>query len=264
MKVAVISGENRQVGKTAISLLLSNIYPNASGRQSIYVTNKSLDEVLSTEKFYNSSTEIERSINVITELSYTNSISNEDIYDYAYRPTDTNAMLFDIYSTSIKPNEAKDKFMSVINKLGKKLILMDLNGSPYSEEVKSLINECDVVLYITTENKKDVLMAKEYFESLSENDKIKTKILCNMHNNLGLSKKSLQEVLKIRVNNILWFPYHYNIQRTMYEGRLCVLTRLIIEGKDDCLPLRQALKDILSFICDTNTLKVIKEVAKWE
>lgn len=252
------------MGKTALSLLLVNAYPNATTRESVYVTNGSLDEILTLEQFTDGAVSIEKSINVVTALSSTDSISKEDILDYAYRPVNTNAMLFDIYSHTVNQEEAKFNFMSVIDKLGSRFIVMDLNGDPYSSEVKGIMDECDVILYVFKPTKADATKAREYLDSLDIHDKAKVKLVCNMWDDMGIKKKTIQDHIKLRANSILWFPYHTNIQRTMFEGRLCVINRLMIEGRDTCVSLRQPIKDILSFICDTNSVKVIREVSKWE
>ena len=251
------------MGKTALSLMLSNIYPNATGKESVYVTNKSLSEVLTLEQFSQDSVSVEKSINVVTALSSTENLSKDDILDYAYRPTNTSALLFDIYSENVKFEEAYENFSSVIRKLGNRFIIYDINGSVYDEDVKTLINDCDVVLYLFRPIKSECMEARDYLESLSEDEKIKVKLVCSMWDDSGVKKKTIQEYMKIRANSILWFPYHRNIQRTMFENRLCVLNRLIIEGRDQCLNLRQPLKDILSFIFDVNGVKVIKDVNKW-
>jgi cellulose biosynthesis protein BcsQ len=252
-----------QVGKTTLSLMLSNIYPNASLRESVYVTNKSLEEILSLEKFNVDELSVEKGINVITSLIETDNIRESDLIDYAYRPNYTKAMLFDIYSTSISKKESNLNFMNVIKKLGSRFIVLDINGDPNSEEVSELLDNCDVVLYVFKPTKKEALSASKYYNSLEETNKIKTKLVCNMLDPIGISRKTIQDVIKIRANQILWFPYHVNIQRTMFEGRLCRLNSLIIEGKDNCISLRQPLKDILSFCCDTSAHKVIKELKDW-
>lgn len=244
--------------------MLSNAYPNATKKESVYVTNGSLNEILNMQQFSDNIVSVEKSIGVLTALSSTQSISNEDILDYAYRPTNTNSMLFDIYSQNIGHEEANHNFMSVVKQLGSRFIIMDLNGDPKSPAVKELIDKCDVVLYMFKPTKRDAENAASYLESLSEDDKLKTKLVCGLWDDMGVKKKGIQEITKIRANSILWFPYHVNIQRTMFEGRLCVLNRLMIEGRDQCVSLRQPLKDILSFICDTKSVKVIREVNKWE
>lgn len=244
--------------------MLVNAYPNATGRESVYVTNQSLNEILTLEQFHEGSVAIEKSINIVTSLSTTENLHPSEILDYAYRPVNTNAMLFDIYSSTIGFEEAKKNFMSVIDKLGSRFIVMDLNGDPSSHEVSSLMKECDVVLYLFRPIKQDIDHAKEYLESLDEDERLKVKLVCSMWDDTGIRKNSIQNYMKIRSNSILWFPYHPNIQRTMFEGRLCVLNKLMIEGRDQCINLRQPLKDILSFICDTNSIKVIREVSKWE
>lgn len=252
------------MGKTALSLMLTNAYPNATKKESVYVTNQSLDEVIGLQQFTTEYTTIERNISIITSLSSSQNISNEDILDYAYRPVNTNAMLFDIYSSTISHKEAHRDFMSVINQLGNRFIVMDITGDPYSEEVINLMDECDVVLYVFKPTKYDATKAREYLDSLTDDERLKVKLVCNIWDDTGVTKKTIQEFIKIRQQAILWFPYHANIQRTMFEGRLCVLNRLMIEGRDQCLTLRQPIKEILSFVCDTPNVKVIPEVSKWE
>lgn len=264
MRVAVVSPKDRQTGKTALSLMLVNAYPNATGKESVYVTNSSLNEALTLEQFTATTVSVEKSINVLTVLSATENLNKDDILDYAYRPINTNAMLFDIFSEIIDFDEAKGNFISVVDKLGSRFLVMDLNGDPKSREVQSLMDECDVVLYVIKPTKSECDSAREFFDSLDVDGRAKTKLICNLWDELGIKKTTIQEHIKMRANSILWFPYHRNIQRTMFESRLCVLNRLMIEGRDQCVALRQPIKDILSFICDTPSIKVVREVSKWE
>lgn len=261
MRVAVVSGQ-RPEGKTAMSLMMVNAYPNASGRESVYVTNKSLSETLSYMRFATDGAVLERSINVVTALSATQNLSDGEILDYAYRPSATSAMLFDVYSSIITPQEAHDNFMSVINKLGNRLIVMDLSGDPHSNVVKNVMKECDIWLYCFSPDKRSVEEAAIWYNELEEEERIKAKLVCTKWNDYT-SKKTFQEMMKIRANSILWFPYHRGIERLMLEGRLCLSNKLMIEGKDEFLCLRQPIKDLLSHCCDTKTLKVIKEVNQW-
>lgn len=247
-----------------MSLLLVNAFPNAAHRESVYVTNGNVNEILHLEQFAEEQVSIEKGIDVVTSFSSTHNISDEDILDYSYRPSNTNAFVFDIYNPTINHEEAHNKFMSVVKQLGSRLIVMDLNGDPESEVVSNLMDECDVILYIFRPIIQEVEEAKRYYDSLDDDEKLRVKFVCNMWDVLGVKKKSVQDIIKIRTNNILWFPYHTNIQRTMFEGRLCVLNRLMIEGRDGCVSLRQPIKDILSFVCDTPSMKIIKEVNKWE
>lgn len=242
--------------------MISNAYPNATKKESVYVTNGSLNEILNLQQFTDTKVSTEKSISVVTALS--SSLLHEEILDYAYRPINTNSMLFDIYSQNIGYEDANHDFMSVVNQLGSRFIVMDLNGDPNSPAVKGLIDECDVVLYLFKPTKVESEKASKYLEGLSDDDRLKTKLVCSLWDDMGIKKKTVQEMTKIRSNSILWFPYHTNIQRTMFEGRLCVLNRLMIEGRDQCVSLRQPIKDILSFICDTKSIKVIREVNKWE
>lgn len=216
------------------------------------------------EQFSQANVTTERSINVVTALSSTDTITSGDILDYAYRPKNTKAMLFDIYSSTVTEEEARSNFMSVISKLGSRFVVMDLNGDPRSTAVKNLIDQCDVVLYLFRPIKKECDLAKEYIDSLSDEGKLKVKLVCNMWDEYGVRKSSIQEYMGIKSNNILWFPYHVNIQRTMFEGRLCILNRLMIEGRDQCISLRQPIKDILSYVCDTSSIKVVRDVNKWQ
>lgn len=264
MKVAVVSEANRQVGKTALSLMLANAYPSAVGKESVYVRNHSLDEALGLEAFSNNVVSIEKSISVITSLSRTDAISNENIVDYCYKPANAQAMLFDIYSENVPKQEAHDNFMNVISKLGNRFIVMDLNGNPKDEYVKKMIDECNTTLYCFRPIKRECDAAREYYDSLDEDEKLRTKLVCTMWDMNGVKKKEIQDFMKIRTNSILWFPYHVNISRTMFESRLCLLNKLMIDGRDNCLSLRQPLKDILSYLCDTPSFKVVKEVSKWK
>lgn len=243
---------------------MTNAYPNATTKESVYVTNGPLNEILALQQFTDNKVTIEKSISVVTSLSSSSSLTDEEILDYAYRPTSTNSMLFDIYSQNIGHEEANENFMSVVKQLGSRFIIMDLNGDPNFESVKYLIDQCDVVLYLFKPSRLECEKAAKYLESLSDDDKLKTKLVCTIWDEAGVKKKTVQEITKIKINNILWFPYHTNIQRTMLEGRLCVLNRLMIEGRDQCVSLRQPIKDILSFICDTKSIRVIREVNKWE
>lgn len=264
MRVAMVSSDNRQTGKTALSLLLVNAYPNATGKESVYVTNQSLNEILQYEQFPQTEVAIERSINVVTALASTENLRDEDIVDYAYRPTSTNAMLFDIYSNTVGEEEAFNNFINVVNKLGRRFVIFDINGSVYNEDVKRYLDVCDLIVYVFRPIKSECIAAKEYLESLDDDEKTKVKLLCNMWDQSGVKRSSIQDFMKYRTNSMLWFPYHENIQRTMFEGRLCVLNKLLIEGRDNCLNLRQPIKDILSFMCDTKNIKVVRDFSKWQ
>lgn len=263
MRVAIVSGNNRSSGKTALSILLSNIYPNASDKESIYITNGAIDEILNLEQFSSKEVLVEKSINVLTEIIRTSSISSNDIYNFAYCPLYTNGMVFDVYSKSINYSEATDNMLAVVKKFGSRFIVMDLNGYALSPEVKGITDSCDVILYVITPVKKEIDEFLDYFSKLTDDEKLKVRVVCNMFSDNGAKKKDVKKALGIYNKSILWFPYHYNIQRVMFEGRLCVLNRLILEGADNCLGFRQPLKDILSYICDSSSVKVIKEVSKW-
>lgn len=244
--------------------MLTNIYPNASGRESVYVTNKSLQEVLSLEQFPNQETAIERGISVLNALASTDGINSEEVLDYAYRPLNTNAMLFDIYSDIVNHDESISNFLSVVRKLDPRFIVMDLSGDINSSNVKPFVDACDVILYVVRPVKRDFDEYLKYYQSLTADERLKVKLVCNIWDETGVKKSTIQEYSKIKSKDILWFPYHFNISRSMFEGRLCILNRLLIEGRDNCLKLRQPLHDILSFICNTSSIKVIKEVSKWQ
>lgn len=263
MRVAVVSSESAHPGKTALSLLLTNIYPNATGKEAVYVTNGELNEMLGYMQFNVENTTVEQSVNVITTLASTENITDNEITDYAYRPKNTNAMLFDAYPRGYSKQEANKLFMSVLDKLGNRFVVVDISGDITDNRVQDCINTCDVILFLFEPDKKQIGNALNYYGSLDEERKAKIKFVCTKWNELGLKKKQIQELTKIRANSILWFPYHVNIQRTMFEGRLCILNRLMIEGRDFCVSLRQPLKDILSAIYDTPGHKVIKEVNQW-
>lgn len=263
MKVAIVGPGNRQVGKTTLALSLVNAYPHAVGKESIYVTNKSLNEVLTMEVFSQTSTSIERSIGVMTSLASTEMLRAEDVMDYAYRPTNAKSMLFDIYSETIPVDEAFKNFKDVVDKLGNRFVIMDLSGDPTDPVVRRLMDECDVWLYVVTPIQLECNHYREFLESLTEVEKKKTFLVCNKWDPNGIKKKTISEFIKIRANNILWFPYHPNITRASFEGRLCIINKLMLEGRDACLELRQPIKDILSLLCDTPNFKMVKEVAKW-
>lgn len=243
--------------------MLNNIYPCATGRESAYVTNGDLNEILEVEQFTSTRTEIEKGIDVITALSQAGSINQGNILNYAYRPIGTNAYVFDIYSSTVPSDEACANFISVVNNLGNRFIVMDLNGDVYSESVKTITDISDVILYIFEPTMKAVKEARAYLDSIDADERLKVKLVCSKWDTMGVSKRTIQEAIKIRSNSILWFPYSRNIQRTMFERRLGILNRLLINGQDNCLDLRQPLYDILSYLCNSGNVKVVKEVSKW-
>lgn len=242
---------------------MNNIYNRASGgKESLYVTNKSLQEMLTIQNFPESNVVVEKSIAVITAIATGDDLGSSSISTYSYRPRNTPSHYYDLFSTTVSFSTAKEEMMSVVDKFKAKLVIMDLNGGIENEDTKQLVDECDVTLLVFSPIADEIRRVAEYYSSLTADEKVRVKLICNKWVDSS-DKKVLQEALKLKATSIFFFPYNGNITRAMYESRAEILTPLIIKGQDMCLNIRAPLKEILSFICDTPKSKVIREVSKW-
>lgn len=267
MKVAVVSINGERTAKTVLACTMVNIYPTATGgRESVYVTNKSLSEVLDIMEFSSEEVAIEKSIEVLTGLAVTNSISDSDITDYAYLPIrQPKAMYFDAFSEIIPQWEAYEKCMSVLKKLGNRFMVMDISGSLEDPTVADFMEEADVVLLTFRPDRRQVKQVKDYMSSLTDEEKLKIKLVCVAYDDKGISKKSILKLLGLkRPKSILWIPYNLIAEQQTFEGTLCNFIQGVAVGDPVCLNMRQPIKDLLSAIMDVPETKVIKEVNAWQ
>jgi len=262
MKVAIVSNQPGQTGKSVLAILFGTLFATTQKKRvSIFSTGdmKDLYDMVNITSI-NSQT---KSINVYKALMMSASIRGDEIIDYSDRIGDSEVYAFNLFSAKIDSTELEELFLTTLNKCNTELSLVEIQGDLKSEFNQKVLHNCDTIIYVVNPNRASVEQFHKFQEEMPRRVLLKTGYVCQHYNSNILSEKKLAKDMKVNIRDFKVLPESPAVTKAAYLGDLDKLVKSIKEGVPEVLPLRVKLLEIMQSIFDDGNVKYIKGVDQW-
>lgn len=262
MKVAVISNQETQCGRSSFILLLASVFARSQRKRVSVFSTGSIGSMIGYVDVKTPKTAI-TSISVFKAMLGTGNVNDKELYDYALRIGEEEVFAFDIFSSSIEDWQLHDLFFKIINKMKTELILIEIVGSPKEEFNKSVLKNVDAVIDIFNHNQKSITAVKEYVENFEQAIVKRTGYVCQKFDPQTIGEKKLSTLIQMNKRNIMLLPYNPVIAKECLNGTLNTVAKYIVEGNNEVINLRIKICEIMQFLFDSPSYKYIKGVNEW-
>ncbi len=262
MKVAVISNNPGQVGKSSFILLLASLFARTQRKQVTVLSTGSLAEMYAQAAIDNRGQE-SKSINVYSAFIRAAAVSNDSVLDYANRIGSEEVYTLDIFSAAIKLEDMQELFLTTLNAIKTELILVEIAGDINTEFNHTVMNECDVVLNVFNATRQSMEAVKKYTEEYDERVVARTGFVCQKYDAKGLGEKRIASTAGINIRNMMVVPYNTVVIKKCFEGELNTIAKAITEGNSEVISLRIKLLEVMQYLFDSDKYKYIKGPSEW-
>lgn len=261
MRVAVISTKQIPCGKTSLIYTLAGVYSRSQSKVvSVYTLGD--DTINSKVVTTNDSGTGSRSASIFKAMINTKTIETKDFKDYGNRVGREEVYLYDFFNSTLDERDKQELFLSCLLRDTSNLQLIEVDN-PKEEFSQRVISECDIVLLLFDTSLRSLTALKEYEQEFPKAMVNKTGYICSKYSPNVISEKKMATIAGLKLRNMLQFPYNSLIAKESLEGTLDTICKYIVEGHYELVNLRPKLQEIMQYIFDMPSNKVIKDIKNW-
>lgn len=260
-RIAICSPESTS-GKSTFIGLLAGVYSRSHGRRVAIVSTgdiKDNKEMISID-YHNEVLANPHTIKAVLE----NGLDNpDDILNYGAKQGREDVFIFDLVSDKIDESEQDDYFKRCVSQIPSDLMLVEIKGDIHSDLNKAALESCDAAIVLFKQSKPSIRKCREFQEEVrSIKPGIATMLCCNEFDPIVITEKNLDKKVMTK-SSCLKVPFNMTIRKACMDGSLDRLCYDIIAGEGNVLPIRIRMYEILHWMLDDNSVKIVKEVDKW-
>ena len=262
MKVAVIS-VGQMCGKSSLIQILGSVFSRTHKREVIALSTGDVNDNIDIVK-HSDLEEPEPPYVLEAIFNSVNSEDSDELFKYGVQAGSEHIYYFDI-SNSDQPEEEKIEFMEIVlNVIPATLSFIEICGDINSERNIAALEACDVAFIMVPVSRKGARLYKELIGQMPNyKAKINHRVVGSMLDDKICSTKEFASMLDKGVNDILKFPYNDNIPKLSLKKNLDAITYNIIVGDGQVANLRTPLLEMMQYLFDTPSHKVIRGFDKW-
>lgn len=262
MKVAVLSAVPT-CGKTTLIEILGGVYSRSQGREVVvFSTGDATDNV-----------------EMITCLNKNNSLDNphivksmvdnagedaENLLNYGAQAGDEHVFIYDIMNAAMADDEREEFLMTAIDKIPADLTLIEICGSPDTSLNKQVLDKCDCSIILTEHSPKGCKKLAELIQTMPNGKaKINRALVLSRYDAGVCSDKKFAEKIGLKSQMIFKFPYNAQAPKLAFNGELDRICYSIIIGEYAVVNFRKPVQDLMEFLFNSETRKVIRGIDRW-
>lgn len=262
MKVAVVSNQVGQVGKSVLSLLLSLTFSYTQQRQAIILSTGNCSELYAQCSIDKSQDGL-RNTNIYKALMQNAALQGDDILDYADRIGKTNVFAFNIFDAQIEKEQLEALFCNTLDSLKSELILVEVSGDLKSNLNRQVLEMCDAILYVFNPNQYSIHAMQDYKTNFDRNCVVRTGYVCQQYCPDMISENRIVKTLGIDKKCFMYLPYNEAVVKACYYGEIESLVKPIVSGAPETISLRNKLLELMQYLFDAPNYKYIKGYTDW-
>lgn len=262
MKVAVLSAVPT-CGKTTLIEILGGVYSRSQGREVVvFNTGDATDN-----------------LEVVTCQSKVGSLDNPHILkamvdnagedassllNYGMQAGDEHVFIYDILNAVMSDADKVEFLMTSIKKIPADLTLIEIEGDPMSSLNRKVLNECDCSIILCGTSNKDCRKLTELFNGMPNcKAKVNRAIVLSKYDAAVCSDKRFAEKIGLKSQNVFKFPYNLQAAKLAFNGELDRICYNIIFGDYEVVNFRKPCQDLMEFLFNSETRKVIRSIDRW-
>lgn len=262
MKVAVISAVPT-CGKSTLIEVLGGVYSRSQGREVVVFTTGDARE----------------NINLVTNLAKSQTLENpyivksmienitddaDNLRNYGVQAGDEHVFIFDILGSTMSAEDKEEFLLSAIDKIPADLTLIEICGDIHSQLNVNVMKQCDCSIILTDISQKGLESLSNCMANLEVPAmRLNSAIVLSRMNPIVASDKKIATLLKTKTTSLFKFPYNPIMGKLALDGELDLVCYKIISGDHEVSQLRMPMQELMEFLFNTDTRKIIRSMDKW-
>lgn len=262
MKVAVVSNQSGQVGKSVVCLLLGLMFSATQSRRSVLLSTgdaKSMYDQCSIDR----SNDRLRNTNIFNALMQNAALSDNQILDYADRIGKTDTFAFNLFDSSMEESKLQELFINTLHRLSTDLVVVEAKGDLRSSINSEIMSICGAIYYVFNPNLASIAAMQEYIKNFDQNWVSRTIFICQQYCPEVISENHFLKNINIPKKLFIYLPYNTAVLKACYEGEIERLIPLIVKGDGQTINMRQKLLEMMQVLFNARGIKYIKEFSEW-
>jgi len=262
MKVAVISSQETQTGKSTLALLLGSLFARTQARTAVVLSTDKLVEDLKTVRT-KKEVSIANSVSVFEAVMSTGAAMGRELLDYGVKVGENECYVFDIFDTQYDRAQLNSLFLKTLNAIEAELVLVEIDNEAGEEFNKEVLTNVDAILYLFTLSPKSIKRMQDWREKMPRYVTSRTGYICSKYDRNTIGEKNISKTIEIPVERILQYPYNANIPKEAFKGTLDTVANCVAYGHEEVINLRPKMEEIMQFLFDSRDFKYIKGASTW-
>lgn len=261
MKVAVISTVPT-LGKTTLCQILGGVFSRSQGQAcSILSTGNTRDNIEIVTSYMRN--ELLDSAYVFKSQLEASDFQEDALLNYGIRSGDERLFIFDIMNSNMSKDEKEETLIMAMNKLPSKLNLVEICGDVRDTFNRSVLTECDCAIILVDQSLKSIREYAKLRDALPKYLPDNHAVVVANYNAFIMSDKNFANTTKIPIVNTYKFPYVPALKKQSIKSELDKVPYDIVYGNHEYIILRTMCQELMEYIFDTKTRKVIRGIDKW-
>lgn len=262
IKVALIS-TGQTLGKSCLATVLGGVYSRSQGRNVAIFSTGDATDITDLVDTFSKAGDID-SPHIFKAMVENATEDEKVLFNYGVQAGDEHVYVYNILNASMPMEDKKELLISAIKKVPADLTIIEINGDINNEINQKVLEICDCALWLVDTSLKGVKKYKEIYNSIDiPNIKYNHAIVMSKYNNVIVSDKKFAGLLNVKTAELFKMPYNNMIGKYALLGQLDRLAHNIIIGDCEVVDLRMPLQEIMSFLFNTPTRKIIRSIDKW-
>ena len=260
MKVGILSAVP-MCGKTTLAELLAGVFTISQRRTAAIFSTGDLEDLkLSVEIHDNDANPKTDIIRTMIEASP----GDKMLLDYGARIGMENVFLYDVLGADMEEYDKADFLKKAVNAIPVDLTLVEFTGDLRGIVNQEVFKEMDCCFMLVPTNWKAIKSYTKALESMPVCPaRYNNKIVSAMIDPRSIGDKKFASLLGIKVEELLRFPEVDLITKEALAAHLDAIGSKIVSGDPAYQTLRMPFYEMMTYMFDTDSYKVIRPIDKW-
>lgn len=262
MKVAVLSAVST-CGKSTLIEILGGVYSRSQGRDVVVFNTGDANDNIDMITCLNKNAALDNP-HIVKSMIDNAGDDASNLLNYGAQAGDEHVYIYDVMNAAMSQPEKEEFLTSAISKVPADLTLIEISGSLKSPINKKVLEMCDCSIVLTEHSIKSCKRVQKVFENMPAcKAKVNHAVVLSKYDATVTSDKKFAERIGLKSQAIFKFPYNSQATKLAFNGELDRICYKVIIGDYEVTNLRKPVQDLMEFLFNSETRKVIRSIDRW-
>lgn len=251
------------LGKTALIEILGGVYSRSQGRDVVVLSTGEGKDIIESVTNFSTVEELDNPY-VIKSMIDGAGKDAKELLNYGVQAGDEHVYIYDVMASIMQDHEKEEFLLSCIDTLPANLTLVEIIGDVTSELNRKVMAKCDCSIILVDGSLKGIRKYHELMEKLPKGAmQLNKAVVHAKYDKCTVSDKKFSEMLGVPVSELFKFPYSSVVKKLQLNGELDKVVYNILVGDYEVVEFRTPIQELMEFIFNTPTRKVVRGISKW-
>ncbi len=264
MKVAVLSVVPT-CGKSTLIEVLGGVYSRSQGRECAVLSTGDISDLV--DMVYNDNKNEALDNPHIVKAMLDNAGENAtELLNYGVQAGDEHVYLYDIMNAAMSEQEKEAFLLTAMDKIPADLTLVEIQGDISSKLNQDVLRKCDCSIICCEHSLKCIKHFQNVIDALPKASKARINAAYTLvnHDERVVSTKKFAEKLRLpKGRGLFRLPFNPQVGKLSIDGELDKICYNIIVGDFETVNLRRPIQDLMEYLFNSETRRVIRSIDRW-